>query len=578
MPLQPDSKLLYRAAFDLELNPDGTATWKDIIKLIRKWLEGAPASRPPQTDDNFGKSWIYRGGNWRAPAEKPHFNYVETVRFIGSGTEESPEAWALKYEHSGNDDEDSGRCFRTDISVMRIDEMHYRVTVNISFYYREGFFENNPSDVRPTLPGIVRLLHESKKWRCSAGGYPFDGKPRIVETGGGVDFVNLVIASDRRIPVIYISRLKEDGRTLVDADKLAYKVTGAALVFQSANPDVDDEIKYLISDDLRAVNGVVRIYNPGLNRDSKRVSSRHPFRSRGDFERFGDEELMIQIVKYVTRRHGSYSDDNVETIHDVRRYARQRDFQMRMSEIANSAGNSQEYQELLALADQESRELNQQIADLQEQLELEQHATEDERFAKELASEEVLDAQRQEAFWRDRSLKFERDYKSLNQSMDRMVSVMSTLPETAQDCYDKILEIFPDRLDFTDRGRKAILETSLEVPRLWAGLLHMATTLHELVFSEAADFTNLELDFLSKSGFELAWREGSQTNDDTKLMNRTRRDQSYNGIDLDITPHVKFDRNKHRAYFAKVTYNDRNLLVIGDFGHLDTAGTGRIKT
>lgn len=577
MPLQPDSKLLYRASFDIEMLPEQGGTWKDIIKVIRKWLEQAPASRPPEVDEHFGKSWIYRGGNWRAPVPKPHFNVVDTVRFIGEGSEECPEAWALRYEHSGNDSEDIGRCFRTDISVMRSDDARFRVTINVSYFYRDGYFENGPSDVKPTVPGIVKKLHESKKWRCSAGGYTFDGKPRTVETGAGVKFVDLVFDAKRRIPVIYISRVKENGEILVDAVRLAHKVTGAALVFVAANADVDEEIKYLISDDLRAVNGVVRIYNPGLVRERQRVSSRHPFRTRADFAQFGSEELMLQMVKYVVRRHGPLTDDNIETIQDVRRYTRQREFQIRFAEIAHGAKGSGDYDELLALADGENKELHAQISSLQEALEREQRATEDERFAKELASEEVQQAKNQEAFWRDRSVKFEKDYFATRESLEQFAGVLATIPKTAEDCFEKIRTLFPDRIDFTERGRKALLDADLDVDTIWAGLMHMATTLYDLLFSEAADFTNLETDFFSRSGFEVAWREGRQTNRDNKLT-RLRQDQTYNGIELDITPHVKFDRNKHRAYFDKIEIDGRQFLVIGDFGHLDTAGTGRIKS
>jgi len=69
--------------------------------------------------------------------------------------------------------------------------------------------------------------------------------------------------------------------------------------------------------------------------------------------------------------------------------------------------------------------------------------------------------------------------------------------------------------------------------------------------------------------------EGEMTKNDNKLM-RLRSD-IYNGAEIDITPHVRFDKDTTRAYFCPYRSGETRIIVVGHIGHLKTAGTRRRK-
>jgi hypothetical protein len=65
------------------------------------------------------------------------------------------------------------------------------------------------------------------------------------------------------------------------------------------------------------------------------------------------------------------------------------------------------------------------------------------------------------------------------------------------------------------------------------------------------------------------------TKDDNKLMRK--REDTFLGVGINITPHVKIDKNTTRAYFSPCELNGKKLIVVGFIGHMDTAGTRRMK-
>jgi hypothetical protein len=69
--------------------------------------------------------------------------------------------------------------------------------------------------------------------------------------------------------------------------------------------------------------------------------------------------------------------------------------------------------------------------------------------------------------------------------------------------------------------------------------------------------------------------EGEKTKEDAALM-RLRKDV-YDGVEIDITPHVKADKDTTRAYFYPFRKGNTKLIVVGFIGHLKTAGTRRMN-
>ena len=47
----------------------------------------------------------------------------------------------------------------------------------------------------------------------------------------------------------------------------------------------------------------------------------------------------------------------------------------------------------------------------------------------------------------------------------------------------------------------------------------------------------------------------------------------FEGHDVEITPHIKLDDDSTRIYWGACI--EKQVLVVGFFGHMDTAGTRR---
>jgi hypothetical protein len=156
----------------------------------------------------------------------------------------------------------------------------------------------------------------------------------------------------------------------------------------------------------------------------------------------------------------------------------------------------------------------------------------------------------------------------------RSLEVLKELPKTLSQVVSMIREMHGERIAFTEQALRSANDSEFrDIHTAWKALTAMATTLHDLY--NAGNGCNLEKEFRDRTGFPLALTEGKQTNRNRKL--RDRRRDTFLGDEIDITPHVKFDDNTTRAYFAPFAQNDNKLIVVGYIGHLDTDGTRRRK-
>jgi uncharacterized protein YoxC len=162
------------------------------------------------------------------------------------------------------------------------------------------------------------------------------------------------------------------------------------------------------------------------------------------------------------------------------------------------------------------------------------------------------------------------------QAQANVALALEKLPQNMREVVDVLAKLYPEQIAFTEQAlRTADVCTFSRVGDAWACLRAMATTLHGLFFGDE-ETGNLEQHFYEASGFQLSMTEGEMTKNDNKLM-RLRSD-SYNGTEIDITPHIRFDKDTTRAYFCPYRSGDTRLIVVGYIGHLNTAGTRRRKS
>lgn len=92
MSLPSAVQLHYRCAFDLKPTAGASPSWTDIVKSIRAWI-----AEKLTTNEAYGSRWFYAGGEWKPPGQPRVM--IKTGRVVGTGTDEVPEFWSIRYEH-----------------------------------------------------------------------------------------------------------------------------------------------------------------------------------------------------------------------------------------------------------------------------------------------------------------------------------------------------------------------------------------------------------------------------------------------------------------------------------------------
>ena len=147
---------------------------------------------------------------------------------------------------------------------------------------------------------------------------------------------------------------------------------------------------------------------------------------------------------------------------------------------------------------------------------------------------------------------------------------MAEMPLNNEDVVRYFMNVFGDRLAFTDRGIKTACHCDIKPDGLWYYLYQMATTLFDIYHACTAE---PEKSLYHAAGIEMAPGEKGRTNQNDRVM-KTRND-IYQGKEIYAAPHVKLSDqrsggNKRRIYFCYDRGLDRIIISwVGD--HLETA-------
>ena len=140
-----------------------------------------------------------------------------------------------------------------------------------------------------------------------------------------------------------------------------------------------------------------------------------------------------------------------------------------------------------------------------------------------------------------------------------------------------MVDAYPERLDFTERGWKSLRkECKASTELVWNALRDLACVAHGLYVSGARD---IEGEFHARSTFEFASNAGMMTRKDPGLMAQYR--DVYQGRELNCEAHVgkgnghSKDRGDIRVYFAFDRTSGK--IVVSSCGpHLDNYSTRKI--
>jgi HPt (histidine-containing phosphotransfer) domain-containing protein len=545
--------LHFHCTFELSAISDEHLEWADIPKLIRQWIAKRLEASGVEVNEAFWKAWLFHEGEWKPP-RAPRV-LVQTKRMVGTGLESAPQYWALRYEHP--DSVIKFRTWRTDIGVSQIGQNSWEISFTTLNWLLPGFIGREPEAPVPTAPGIIRMLLKDQRWQAYAGDQLLMADPIRVPAGRADVLVHSLISQSRHCPVVVVSQEYSSGKALVNAQRIAKLLTGAAVVFEYSSTLIDREMEYLLDRDYRCWNGMVRVYQPHLEPNPRR----HRFFTKWEIEELGSIAIEDQLVRGIARRSRIFVESGIAAVEDV--VSRRRE-----EKLAQLRGNA-DAAELLPLFEQENNELMEQIR--KEKCEVEywkgraEEAEELEDEIRRLAHEKKTLQNRVDEVQRQAEIALTRA---------AFVDHLESLPSSVSDVVTMVGQAFPGKIVFTEKAQESAKNARLKNPNIaWKALRAMATRLYELHFIEKLPFREIIEKFQSETNFELAATESQRTRTDKHLA--AQRTDTYKGKKIDISPHLKYGRdpgNTLRIHYCALT--DDKVIVIGHCGdHLNTTRT-----
>lgn len=569
MAAQFNIQLHYRCVFDLRPKHDPPSAWNNLVYVIRKWISDKEADN---LDEHFGKKWMYVGGFWRSGASTRI--HIATKRIIGDGTEEAPKYWSLRYEHPCS--ESPFRQWRTDIGLTSIGSGAYRLSLATTHWITPGFIGREPESPLPSAPRVVGALIRHRSWQASAGSEPLDTVPRLLRVGHAHKFREYLADSDRHCPIILVTRKFSTDEPMVDPQRLARLLEGTATVVEATSKDVNNELEWFLPPEFRCWDGMLRVYQPGVDFGSALNAKRHRFFTQALIDDLGARVVEDQIIRGITRRSRLLVNDAVTSLEDID----SRERELRLAQIrAELADETKD--EFIALLEEDNSLVNQKNQDQADDI----ARLKDEIELLEATTSELSDQQAKTKFERDQERQTRIQAESSVRMLEGQIEVcqnLASLPGNLLEMVNLIEQLHAGRIVFTNRARQPaesaqINKAAGELKHAWRCMWAVATDLHELIFDENSDGGSLVEQFRSRTGFDLALTERKQTKKDARL--RKLRTDTYKSEEIDITPHVKYGNKEPKC--LRVHYHAHRgdeVIVVGHCGdHLETYGTRKRK-
>lgn len=553
--------LHYRCNFELHFEKPNPRAWGSVVRTIRKWI----LSHFPEEQPNpaLRGRWFYIGGEWKG-RKQPRI-FLKTSQCIGSGSQDVPQWWAVRFEHP--DSEVGARQWRTDIGITITDERKYVFSLSTIHWLAPGFIGQEPPDPVPTAPKIVAEVLNSKYWTARAGSERLTPFPFLLRDGTTDVLLQHLEDDNRACPLVLVAKDFSTGNTLLDPRRLARLLAGAAVVWESESSWVDKELEQKLGREFSCWNGMVRVYKPHVNLKSASGARRHRYFDKEDILSIGVSKVEELLVRGIVRRSRMAGSHGIATLEDVQGKLAETRF---AEELKRAKRGSQEWTELL---EQEVERLTAINKEYNEKMEV----------FEEIAGD--ADAQRDELQGQVARSKFlyqqaearAIEAESARASLEGQVSLwknLEELPDSVTGVLELIEKAYPNRIVFTERAKESAREAKLKnINIAWKCLRAMATNLYDLHFQDKLPMRELAKRFQDLTGFELAVGE-SETTKKQKRLSALRTD-TYNGREIDISPHIRYGRspgNMLRVHYY--AHPKDKVIIVGHCGdHLDTVRT-----
>jgi hypothetical protein len=552
------AQLHHRCHFDIAPNGDPSTAWAEIVKTVRSWL-----IYKLRTNEQLLGAWLFTGGVWNG--SKSARVTVSTDCEKGEGSSGPPQFWSLRHEHPC--EEYPVRQWRVDIGLTSMSD-RFRFSISASYWIVPGYIGPEPPSPVPTAPSVIGSILRKKQWRCSSGAEVLYQTPTIVRNGDGRILLERLEAPGRMCPIVLISCSDSDGRPMLDADALAKALAGSARVYVAESPVVMEEWEYFLPRGFRCQNGMVRIYQPGVQFDSDRDAKRHRYFSEEQIQELSERTIREMIVRGVARRANATGYLDITSLEDIETRRRE----IRLREIKHAADDRSKI-EWIELLERDNQGLQAKVRELSDQLQASVGRAEDLEDQNIDLSKEIA---RLNYLVQELGQKHAAAAESARLAVSRVEAInrLTRLPGTVREVAEAIQGLFPEQILFTPRGLASTEDRSeVMVKPAWECLWAMANSMHSMFFAEDTQGVDFERRFKELSGFDLGMTEGKSTKKDKKFMN-LRRDL-YDGKTVEFLPHVKVGNKEPRLLRVHFYLDyDRKIIVIGHCGgHLDNFST-----
>lgn len=283
------------------------------------------------------------------------------------------------------------------------------------------------------------------------------------------------------------------------------------------------------------------------------------------------EDIAGQMRRYSV--HKPYRFGETLFAEAVREYKKDREIERALRDIAAHTDTEKKLLKQWEEEHARNRELEQQLVRMERSLVEEyQKGAHDAQAKNAELSRELTELRAEKADWeeqRDNMLAGFADAKGQKESLANLRAI-GEMPKTAEDVVKYFRRVFADRIDFTEQGKRTAAGCSVKPEELWQCLYACATELCEIHRDNLPD---VEQAFKNRTGRTVASCEGAQTRSNPRLM--ALRKDTYQGRDISIEPHVKFDRDKKKvgAAYQRLYYcydAETRRIIVGFVGdHLE---------
>ena len=559
-----NSTMFYKANFNVTANDSTTDILWLLVLEIKNWLTGKWNIENHQIvcEDNI--VWTsFKFGSRIFDQEQTNHVYGESVRY--EDEEEGTESWACKIvEKSDPKESFAPREWTTEIGYQASGNSVATISYVVTYNDMPGFIGLCEEAPGISVPRVITSLFSNSRITCTIGPTKLSTDPVWLNLGDYPIFEKEVFSSEREIPIIYISPCQEylednelRKKMLVNPFMLAKSVAGNAIVYCSNDTRYADEMRWYIDNRYSCYGGAIRVYRPQINTKDPNDRYRHRYINASFIQEYG-EEAVYEIFRRAFAQDVHYYETmfRLETC----------------KELIEGELRNQRLKALRSKSETEVDEAYQAFIDESERRELaEQNAR---AYKDDLEREKSYNYNLQVQL---EALRETAEQTKLIESASKEIRGITEYPNTPQAIAKYFEKVYPDRIAFTERAYRSMVDCVTKNDYLWEVFYHIVIDLYDLLHDNPAQAFK---EFSEQTGWDCSRGQGKMTRVDKDLMRQYI--DHYNGQEINIEAHIKNgnkdnDPKSVRIYFAydpQVT----DKIIIGHCGkHLDNYSTRKAK-